>query len=129
LPALRLLTGHRVREAHFKSRCFSDIKSVLHTGKALVFLPAKDDYRVFLKNRGLRLNSSRSGRKLLIIPLKKHTIYIFQERNGFTGKKYYDIKIDDDYVSAFNDHVNQEIRKESTNGRVKVEFNRCIISE
>jgi len=53
-----------------------------------------------------------------------YNVYLSGAGNGFTGKKYYDIEIDDDYVSAFNDHVNQEIRKESTNGRLKVEFNR-----
>jgi len=43
---------------------------------------------------------------------------------GLQEKKYYDIEIDDDFISSFNGYVKEEIRKESINGRLNVEFNR-----
>ena len=53
-----------------------------------------------------------------------YNIYLSGAGNGFTGKKYYDIEINDDFISSFNNRVKEEIRKDSKNGRLNVEFNR-----
>jgi hypothetical protein len=36
-------------------------------------------------------------------------IYLSGAANGYTGKKYYDIEIDDNYIAAFNDSIKEEI--------------------
>ncbi len=51
-------------------------------------------------------------------------IYISGAANGYTGKKYYDIEIDDDYINSFNNYVKEEINKESEEGKIIVDFNR-----
>lgn len=109
-----------------KVAAFSDIKSIFtHWKSPWFFLPAKDDYRVFFEKQGFKTEFIEIRQEITDYSVDEaYNIYLSGAGNGFTGKKYYDIKINDDYVSAFNDHVNQEIRKESTNGRVKVEFNR-----
>ncbi len=51
-------------------------------------------------------------------------IYLSGAANGYTGKKYYDIEIGDDYIAAFNDSVKEEINRQSKDGRIVVDFNR-----
>ncbi|HEX7575897.1 MAG TPA: hypothetical protein VF360_05910, partial [Candidatus Methanoperedens sp.] len=51
-------------------------------------------------------------------------IYLSGAANGYTAKEYYDIEIDEEYVTAFNDRVREEIKRRSKNGRIIVDFNR-----
>jgi len=127
LPALRLPTGHHGSRSSCQKSPLLAISNPFftHWKSPWFFLPAKDDYRVFFEKQGFKTEHIEVRKEITDYSVEEaYNVYLSGAGNGFTGKKYYDIEIDDDYVSAFNDHVNQEIRKESTNGRLKVEFNR-----
>jgi ubiquinone/menaquinone biosynthesis C-methylase UbiE len=103
-----------------------DIKHVFSHWKSPWFhLPAREDYRVFFEKQGFEEEYIEIRREITDYSIEEaYNIYFSGAGNGFTGKKYYDIEIDDDFVNSFNDQVKEEIRRESTNGRLNVEFNR-----
>ena len=43
---------------------------------------------------------------------------------GFTGKEFYDVPINDDYVRRFNDGIMLAMKKRAHDGKVKVDFRR-----
>ncbi|MCZ7393096.1 MAG: hypothetical protein ABOK23_04735 [Candidatus Methanoperedens sp.] len=49
---------------------------------------------------------------------------LFFERQGFSTVliEYYDIGIDGDYITGFNNDVREEIERQSTDGKIKVDF-------
>ncbi|NJD78745.1 MAG: methyltransferase domain-containing protein [Candidatus Methanoperedens sp.] len=88
-------------------------------------LPAKNDYRLFFEKHGfitifLEIEYEQTDYSIE----EAFNIYLSGAANGYTGKKYYDIAVGDDYISAFNNFVKEEIRKQSKSGRIKVDFNR-----
>ena len=105
---------------------FDDIRTVFsHWKNPWFFLPAKEDYEAFFEKQGFKKEYIEIKNEITDYSIEEaYNIYISGAGNGFTGKKYYDIEISDDFVSSFNDHVKEEISKESKNGRLNVEFNR-----
>jgi len=105
---------------------YDDIKTVFsHWKNPWFFLPSKEDYRVFFEKQGIKTRHIEIRQEITNYSIEEaYNIYLSGAGNGFTGKKYYDIEIDDDFISSFNELVKEEIRKESTNGRLNVEFNR-----
>jgi ubiquinone/menaquinone biosynthesis C-methylase UbiE len=103
-----------------------DIKPVFsHWKSPWFYLPSKEDYQIFFEKQGFKTEYIEIKHEITDYSIEEaYNIYLSGAGNGFTGKKYYDIEIDDGFVSSFNDHVKEEIRKESTNGRLNVEFNR-----
>lgn len=88
-------------------------------------LHAKEDYEIFFEKQGFNKEYLEIRNEITHYSIEDaYNIYLSGAGNGFTGKRYYDVEIGDDFVSSFNDHVKEEIRKESTNGRLNVEFNR-----
>ncbi len=88
-------------------------------------LPAKNDYRLFFEKHGfttifLEIEYEQNSYSVE----EAFNIYLSGAANGYTGKKYYDIEIKDDYISLFNNFVKEEIEKQSKDGRIKVDFNR-----
>jgi len=43
---------------------------------------------------------------------------------GFTGKEFYDVPIDDEYVRRFNDDIRLAMKKRAHDGKVIVDFRR-----
>ncbi len=89
------------------------------------FLPAKEDYQSFFEKQGFKIEYMEIKNEITDYSIEEaYNIYLSGAGNGFTGKKYYDIEINDDFISSFNNRVKEEIRKDSKNGRLNVEFNR-----
>lgn len=89
------------------------------------FLPAIDDYRRFFENQGFNTEFIEINHEKTRYSVEEaFNIYLSGAGNGFTGKRYYDIDIDDAYIHDFNGQVMIEIQKESTNGTLDVDFNR-----
>ncbi len=89
------------------------------------FLPTVNDYRLFFEKHGfvtifIGIDHEQTDYSVD----EAFNIYLSGAANGYTGKKYYDIEIDDDYIAAFNDSVKEEIRRQSNEERIMVDFNR-----
>ena len=104
----------------------ADIKPVFsHWKNPWFHLPEKADYGVFFTKNGFKTQY------LEIVYEENHFVvedafgvYLSGAANGFVGKQYYDIEIADEFVTRFNSYVEEEMLKESTDGKVKVDFNR-----
>lgn len=103
-----------------------DIRPIFsHWKNPWFFLPSKEDYQNFFEEQGFKKEYIEIEHEITDYSIEDaYNIYLSGAGNGFTGKKYYDIEIDDDFVSSFNNHVKEEISKESTDGRLNVDFNR-----
>ncbi len=51
-------------------------------------------------------------------------VYFSGAANGFAGKAFYDVQVDDAYVERFNAAVREEMEKSSRGGLVTIDFNR-----
>ncbi len=88
-------------------------------------LPAKNDYRLFFEKHGFTtVFIDIENEQTDYSPGEAFNVYISGAANGYIGRKYYDIEIDEDYINAFNKRVKEEIQRQSKNGKVKVDFNR-----
>ncbi len=88
-------------------------------------LPTENDYRLFFEKHGFVTTFIGIDHEQTDYSVDDaFNIYLSGAANGYTGKKYYDIKVDDDYIAAFNNSVREEIRKQSKDGRIIVDFNR-----
>jgi len=105
---------------------FDDIRTVFsHWKNPWFLLPTKNGYETFFEKQGFKKDYIDIRHEITDYSIEEaYNIYLYGAGNGFTGKKYYDIEISDDFVSSFNDRVKKEISKESKNGRLNVEFNR-----
>ena len=103
-----------------------EIKPVFsHWKNPWFHLPAENDYRLFFEKHGfvtifIKIDHEETDYS----EDEAYNIYLSGAANGFTGKKYYDIEIDDEYIAAFNNRVKNEIRSESKDGRIIMDFNR-----
>lgn len=104
----------------------AEIKPVFsHWKNPWFFLPAKEDYQSFFEKQGFNMEYIEIKHEITDYSIEEaYNIFLSGAGNGYTGKKYYDIEINDDFVSSFNYRVKEEIRKAATNGRLNVEFNR-----
>jgi ubiquinone/menaquinone biosynthesis C-methylase UbiE len=103
-----------------------DIKRVFSYWKDPWFwLPAEIDYKIFFERCGFQtvyMNIECEKDNYSIE--KAFDIYLAGPANGYIGKKYYDIEIDDDYISTFNNAVKDEFKNQSKDGIVKIDFSR-----
>ena len=103
-----------------------EIKSIFsHWKNPWFHLPTENDYRLFFEKHGFATVLINIDYEATDYSSDEaFNIYLSGAANGYTGKKYYDIEIDDDYIAAFNNCVKEEIRKQSKDGRIIVDFNR-----
>ena len=88
-------------------------------------LPTKNDYRLFFEKHGfVTMFINIDHEQTDYSAEEAFNIYLSGAANGYTGKKYYDIEVDDDYIAAFNNRVKEEIKRQSRDGRIMVDFNR-----
>jgi trans-aconitate methyltransferase len=88
-------------------------------------LPALEDYVSMFEGAGLRTVSASIDREVTGYSVDDaYGIYVAGAARGFAGKDFYDVAVDDDFVGWFNDAVRDEMEKDSTDGRVTVDFNR-----
>ncbi len=88
-------------------------------------IPAKSDYRLFFEKHGFTTIFIEIEYEQADYAIEDaFNIYLSGAANGYTGRKYYDIEISEDYISAFNNYVKEEIKRQSKDGRTKVDFNR-----
>ncbi len=88
-------------------------------------LPTVNDYRLFFEKHGFATIFIDIDHEQTDYSVEEaFNIYLSGAANGYTGKNYYDIPIADDYISAFNKRIREEIKKQSENGRIVVDFNR-----
>ncbi len=88
-------------------------------------LPAQNDYRLFFEKHGfvtifIDIDYEQTDYSVE----EAFNIYLSGAANGYTGKECYDIEIGDDYIAAFNESVKEEIKRQSKDGRIIVDFNR-----
>jgi len=88
-------------------------------------LPTEKDYRLFFEKHGfVTIFIDIDHEQTDYSAEEAFNIYLSGAANGYTGKKYYDIEVDDDYIAAFNNRVKEEIKRQSRDGRIMVDFNR-----
>ncbi len=88
-------------------------------------LPSENDYRLFFEKHGFVTILIDIDREQADYSVEEaFNIYLSGAANGYTGKKYYDVEIGDDYIAAFNNSVKEEINRQSRDGRMLVDFNR-----
>lgn len=103
-----------------------EIKPVFsHWKNPWFHLPTENDYRLFFEKQGfvtifINIDHERTDYSAQ----DAFNIYLSGAANGYTGKKYYDIEVDDGYIAAFNNCVKEEIKRQSKDGRMMVDFNR-----
>jgi ubiquinone/menaquinone biosynthesis C-methylase UbiE len=103
-----------------------EIRNVFsHWKNPWFFLPAETDYKLFFEKHGfstifIQIEHEQTDYS----EDEAFNIYLSGAANGYTGKGYYDIKINDEYIAAFNNRVRDEINKQSCDGRILVDFNR-----
>ncbi len=89
------------------------------------YLPTQNEYKLFFEKHGFVTMFIDIAHEQTDYSVEEaFNIYLSGAANGYTGKKYYDIEIDDDYIASFNNSVKEEIRRQSKNGRTMVDFNR-----
>lgn len=103
-----------------------EIKSIFsHWKNPWFHLPAKNDYKLFFEKHGFTTIFIDIEHEQTDYSIDEaFNVYLSGAANGYTGKRYYDIEIDEDYVKAFNNRVKEEIQRQSKNRKVKVDFNR-----
>ncbi len=103
-----------------------EIKNIFsHWKNPWFHLPTKNDYRLFFEKHGFTTMFIDIEHEETNYSIDEaFNIYLSGAANGYTGKKYYDIDIDDDYMNSFNNYVKKEIKKLSKNGKMIVDFNR-----
>jgi len=103
-----------------------EIKRVFsHWKNPWFHLPGKNDYRLFFEKQGfVTMHISIDHERTEYSEDEAFGIYLSGAANGYTAKEFYDIKIDEGYVEAFNDRVREELKRRSKNGRLIVDFNR-----
>lgn len=103
-----------------------DIKRIFsHWKNPWFHLPTENDYRLFFEKHGfVTIFIDIDLEQTDYSAEEAFNIYLSGAANGYTGKKYYDIEINDDYIAAFNNSVKEEIKRQSRDGRIMVDFNR-----
>lgn len=103
-----------------------EIKPVFsHWKNPWFHLPTENDYRLFFEKHGFVTIFIEIDHEQTDYSVEEaFNIYISGAANGYTGKKYYDIEIGDDYIAAFNNSVREEIKRQAKDGRIIVDFNR-----
>jgi len=88
-------------------------------------LPGKNDYRLFFEKQGfVTMYIAIDHERTEYSEDEAFGIYLSGAANGYTAKEFYDIQIDERYVTTFNSKVREEIKRRSKNGRIVVDFNR-----
>ena len=88
-------------------------------------LPTVPDYRTFFEESGFETSYIQLEHEVDSLSVEEaYGIYNTGAAQGFAGKSYYDIEIDDDYIAAFGRAVREEMQNSATDGRVEVDFNR-----
>ncbi len=88
-------------------------------------LPTKNDYKLFFEKQGFSTVLIEVEYEQTYYSTEDaFNIYLSSTANGYTGRGYYDFEINNDYIAAFNNTVKEEIKRQSRDGRIKVDFNR-----
>jgi trans-aconitate methyltransferase len=88
-------------------------------------LPAMNDYKLFFERLGFTTVLIEVEYEQTCYSTEDaFNIYLSATANGYTGREYYDIELDGDYITSFNNSVKEEIKRQSKDGRIKVDFNR-----
>jgi hypothetical protein len=88
-------------------------------------LPTENDYRLFFEKHGFVTIFIDIDQEQTDYSVEEaFNIYLSGAANGYTGREYYDIEISDDFIAAFNNSVKEEIKRQSKEGRIMVDFNR-----
>lgn len=103
-----------------------EIKPIFtHWKNPWFFLPTKNDYKMLFEKHGFTtIFIEIDYEQTEYTTEKAYDIYLSGAANGYTGKKYYDIEISDDFISLFNKKVKEEIERQSVEGKSMVDFNR-----
>jgi hypothetical protein len=89
------------------------------------YLPDEKSYGNLLEAQGFRTISCR-----IELEEKQYdtdqavAVFASGAAQGYTGKEFYDVPIDDDYVRRFNNHVRLVMENRARDGKVTVDFRR-----
>jgi trans-aconitate methyltransferase len=88
-------------------------------------LPRLEDYVSMFEGAGLQTVSASIDREVAEYSVDDaFGVYVAGAARGFAGKDFYDVPVGDDFVVRFNDAIREEMEKDSTDGKVTVDFNR-----
>ena len=83
------------------------------------------DYQAFFEESGFETALIRLDHEVDAFTVEEaYDIYRTGAAQGFAGKAYYEVEVDDDYVEALNAAVREEMEKDASGGMVEVDFNR-----
>lgn len=83
------------------------------------------DYQAFFEENGFRTSLTRLDHEVNIFTVDEaYDLYKTGAAQGFAGKDFYEVEVDDGYIKAFNAAVREEMEKDAASGEVQVDFNR-----
>jgi trans-aconitate methyltransferase len=90
-------------------------------------LPTLDAYRTLLVGAGFATRHAELADESTLVGVEPaYQIYLSGAGNGYTGRGYYDVEIDDAYMAAFNRLVRGEIEAGARDGKVDLRFQRLF---
>jgi trans-aconitate methyltransferase len=88
-------------------------------------LPDVDAYRNLMERQGFRTLHCRIELEEKQFDTEQAlAVFASGAAQGYTGKEFYDVAIDEDYVRRFNNHVRQAMERRARDGKVIVDFRR-----
>jgi len=88
-------------------------------------LPSLEDYVSMFEGAGLATVSASIDHEVTEYSVDDaYGIYVAGAARGFAGRDFYDVPLADDFVTRFNEAVRDEMGKDSSGGKVTVDFNR-----
>ncbi|MEM1512375.1 MAG: methyltransferase domain-containing protein [Candidatus Jordarchaeales archaeon] len=100
-----------------------------HFREPWFFLESEEEYVLFFERHGFKVVFS-DMRALTSEHTPDEVFKIFSSgaMAGYLNQDYYDVPLTEDYISAFNEIVKEEFRKQAgSDGKVKLTFNRVFI--
>ncbi|MEM2047649.1 MAG: hypothetical protein QXZ06_07195, partial [Candidatus Jordarchaeales archaeon] len=100
-----------------------------HFREPWFFLESEEEYVLFFERHGFKVVFS-DMRALTSEHTPDEVFKIFSSgaMAGYLNQDYYDVPLTEDYISAFNEIVKEEFRKQAgSDGKVRLTFNRVFI--
>ncbi len=110
-----------------KNKKTKDIFS--HFRNPWFFLETERDYKLFFEECGFQVNFVKILRYVQTYPFQKvYDVFAQGAMAGYLNQDYYDIPLNEDYITSFKEIVKRAFEKQANNsGMVKLVFNRVFI--
>ena len=83
------------------------------------------DYQAFFEENGFETALIRLDHEVGVLTVDEaYGVYMTGAAQGFAGRAFYEVEVDDAYIEAFNTAVRDEMERDAAGGKVEVDFNR-----